>query len=332
MNKPGRLLVWHLFLAAGFMLAACDELAPPLPPEVVPMATIDKGWPVIPDDAVFGEVSAVDVDAAGNIWVLHRAGRAWAEPFPKEPIAAPTVFVFAPDGTLIRQWGEGRFVMPHGLSIDPEGKVWITDVGLEQVFRFSPDGTQELVLGEAGVSRQDESHFGRPADVAFLGAGADRRVLIADGYVNTRIAEFDRDGRFIRQWGEFAIAHAIAVDESRIYVADRENAQVQVFDHAGKLIETRKLFGGNHPYAVKPLGGGRIAVLEGRDANDRTRAIVRTYAASGKLERARDAGLPGTNLSLGHDLAIAPDGHAYVSDVKAGRVVRFALPPQTDKP
>jgi DNA-binding beta-propeller fold protein YncE len=294
----------------------------------VPAATIDKGWPIIPADAKFGEVSAVDLDAAGNIYVLHRAGRAWKEPFPTAPIAEPTVFVFAPDGTLIKRWGEGRFIMPHGLSIDPEGKVWITDAGLEQVFRFSPDGTEELVLGEAGVSGQDATHFGRPADVAFL----DGRVLIADGYVNTRIAEFDRNGRFIRQWGEFAIAHAIAVDESRIYVADRENAQVQVFDHAGKLIEKRELFGGNHPYAVKPLGGGRIAVLEGRDNADRTRAILRTYAASGKLERVRDVGLPGTNLSLGHDLAIAPDGHAYVTDVKAGRVVRFALPPQTDKP
>lgn len=324
---------WAGLAAAASLLAlaACDELSPPLPPEVVAAATVDKSWPIIPEDAVFGEVSAVDIDAAGNVYVLHRAGRAWAEPFPKEPIAEPTVFVFAPDGTLIKRWGAGRFIMPHGLSIDPEGKVWITDTGLEQVLRFSADGEEELVIGEAGVTRQDESHFGRPADVAFLGAGTQLRVLVADGYVNTRIAEFTHDGRFIRQWGDFAIAHAVAADETRIYVADRENAQVQVFDHAGKLIEKRKLFGGNHPYAVKPLGGGRIAVLEGRDNVDRTRAIVRTYAASGKLERARDAGLPGTNLSLGHDLAIGADGHIYVADVRAGRVVRFILPNQSDQ-
>lgn len=308
--------------AAALALAGCDELAPPLPPEVVPAATVDKGWPVVPEDAVFGEVSAVDVDAAGNVFVLHRAGRAWAEPFPAEPIAEPTVFVFAPDGTLIRRWGAGRFVMPHGLSIDPQGKVWITDVALEQVLRFSPEGAEELVLGEARVSRQDAGHFGRPADVAFLGD----RVLVADGYVNTRIAEFDRSGRFLRDWGDFHIAHAVAVDETRIYVADRENARVQIFDHAGAPIESRAMRGGNHPYAVKPLGDGRLAVLEGRDAADRTRAILRIYGADGILERSLDVGLPGTGMSLGHDLAIAPDGHAYVTDVKAGRVVRLRLP------
>ncbi|MFN3989224.1 MAG: peptidyl-alpha-hydroxyglycine alpha-amidating lyase family protein [Erythrobacter sp.] len=308
--------------AAMLALAACDELVPPLPPEVVAAATVDEGWPTIPADARFGEVSAVDLDAVGNVYVLHRAGRAWKEPFPAAPIAEPTVFVFAPDGTLIRRWGAGRFIMPHGLSIDPQGKVWITDAGLEQVFRFSPEGEEELVLGERGVSAQDADHFGRPADVAFLNG----RVLIADGYVNTRVAEFDQQGRFLRDWGAFSVAHAVAVDDKHIYVADRERSQVQIFDHQGQLIRELAMRGGNHPYAVKPLPDGRLAVLEGRDAQDRTRAILRLYGTNGLLERSLDIGLPGTNMSLGHDLAVASDGHAYITDVAAGRVVRFKLP------
>ncbi len=314
-------------VALGVMaLAACDAALPPR--DDVPQLAVDAGWPTIPAAATFGEVSAVDVDAPGNIWVLHRAGRVWEEPLPTKPIAEPTVFKFAPDGTLLAQWGAGQFIMPHGLSIDPEGKVWITDVALEQVLRFSPDGALELTLGTRGVSKQDAAHFGRPADVAFLGAGSGRRVLIADGYVNTRIAEFSPDGTFIRDWGEFDVAHAVAVDDARIYVADRENARIQIFDHAGNLTESRVSPAGNHTYSLKPLGGGRLLAVEGRDGADRTGAILRIYADEGRIEASYDIGLPGDDASLGHDLALGADGHAYVTDVAGGRVVRLRVPRQ----
>ncbi|MEQ5786930.1 6-bladed beta-propeller [Erythrobacter sp. NFXS35] len=324
-SKKAGLLVPALTLLAS---TACSEAAPR---EDVPTLAVDTGWPAIPADAPFGNVSAVDLDANGNIYVLHRAGRVWEEPFPTAPIAEPTVFKFAPDGTLLAQWGAGQFIMPHGLSIDPDGKVWITDVAHEQVFRFSADGRQELAIGTRGLTAQDASHFGRPADVAFLGAGTDGRVLVADGYVNTRVAEFDRDGGFIRDWGDFAIAHAVAVDDARIYVADRENARIQIHDHSGTLIESRVSPAGNHTYAMKPLGDGRLLALEGRDGADRNGAILRIYAADGAIERAFDIGLPGDGASLGHDLAIGPDGHIYVADVPAGRVVRFQIPAKSDK-
>jgi len=306
--------------AAALMVAACDS-APP-PPEQVTKLAVDTAWPTIPAGAKFGEVSAVDVDAKGNVWVLHRAGRAWIEPFPTTPIAENTVFKFAPDGKLIAQWGAGMFIMPHGLSIDPQGKVWITDTGLEQVFRFTPEGKLELTLGEKGVTKQDAGHFGRPADVAFLGD----KVLIADGYVNTRVAEFDYAGTFIKDWGDFKIAHAVAVDDTHIYVADREHSKIEVYDHDAKPVATWASPAGNHTYGLKPLGGGRLLAVEGRDNADRKRAIIRVYAADGKVERSYDVGLPGENASLGHDLAIGPDGHIYVTDVPGGRVVRFALP------
>jgi peptidylamidoglycolate lyase len=312
---------WGAALALA-LLAGCDSA--PQPREEVPPLAVDAGWPTIPAGAKFGEVSAVDVDAEGNVWVLHRAGRVWKEPFPADPIAEPTVFKFAPDGKLIAQWGAGLFIMPHGISIDPQGKIWITDPGLEQVFRFSPEGTLELTLGEKGVSRQDSGHFGRPADVAFLSD----RVLIADGYVNTRVAEFDYAGKFIKDWGDFKVAHAVAVDDRQIYVADRENARIQVFDHEGRLLETRASPAGNHTYSLKPLGGGRLLAVEGRDGADRKGAIIRVYAADGVIENSYDISLPGENASLGHDLAIGPDGHAYVTDVPGGRVVRVTLPAQ----
>jgi DNA-binding beta-propeller fold protein YncE len=315
-----------LAVLAVLALAACDS-APPR--EVVPVLAVDAGWPTIPAGAKFGEVSAVDVDAQGNVWVLHRAGREWKEPFPTTPIAEPTVFKFSPDGKLLDQWGAGLFIMPHGLSIDAQGKVWITDTGLEQVMRFSPDGKLELTLGERGVTAQDAGHFGRPADVAFLPG----RVLVADGYVNTRIAEFDDAVKFLRDWGKFNVAHAVAVDDRHIYVADRENARIMIYDHAGKLVEERTSPAGNHTYGLKPLGGGRLLTVEGRDGADRKGAIIRVYAADGTIEASYDVGLPGKDASLGHDLAIGPDGHVYVTDVPGGRVVRLTLPaPQAASP
>jgi len=316
-----------LGLICGFVALALSGCEGEPPREVVPVLAADTGWPTIPADAKFGEVSAVDVDAEGNVWVLHRAGRVWEEPFPEAPIAEPTVIKFAPDGTLLAQWGAGRFIMPHGLSIDADGKVWITDVAHEQVFRFAQDGTLELTLGERGVTAQDAGHFGRPADVAFLGD----RVLVADGYVNTRVAEFAPDGTFIRDWGAFDVAHAVAVDDERIYVADRENARIMIYDHAGELVEERQSPAGNHTYSLKPLGGGRLLAVEGRDGADRKGAVIRIYAADGRADRAFDISLPGKDASLGHDLAIGPDGHIYVTDVPGGRVVRFNLPQQSDQ-
>ncbi|WP_240505873.1 peptidyl-alpha-hydroxyglycine alpha-amidating lyase family protein [Erythrobacter colymbi] len=301
-------------------LAACNPAPPPR--EEVPKLAVDAGWPTIPAGAKFGEVSAVDVDGEGNVWVLHRAGRKWAEPFPKEPIPEPTVFKFSPEGKLLAEWGAGVFVMPHGISIAPDGKVWITDVAREQVMRFSPEGALELTLGEQGVTRQDASHFGRPADVAFLPG----RVLVADGYVNTRVAEFAPDGAFLRDWGDFKVAHAVAVDDRHIYVADREHARIAVYDHGGKEVASWPSPAGNHTYAIKPLGGGRLLAVEGRDGADRNGAILRIYSADGKVEASFDIGLPGEDASLGHDLALDGKGHAYVTDVNGGRVVRVTLP------
>ena len=304
----------------SLVLSACTQADPPR--EEVPRGMVDQDWPTIPDDAVFGQVSAVEVDSHGHIFVLHRAGREWQEPFTTEPIAEPTVFMFDQAGELLAKWGAGTFVMPHGLSVDADDVIWITDVAREQVFRFSHDGEQELVIGERGVTAQDDRHFGRPADVAFEG----NRVLIADGYVNTRVAEFERSGAFLRDWGAFAVAHGIAVDKDRIYVADRENARIQVFSYDGELLETRKSSAGNHTYGLAAMGDGWLAAVEGRDGADRTSAIVRVYRPDGSIERSVDIGLEGENASLGHDIAMGPDDMAYVTDVYGNRVVRFKLP------
>ncbi|GMM92895.1 peptidyl-alpha-hydroxyglycine alpha-amidating lyase family protein [Qipengyuania sp. MTN3-11] len=315
-------------IALLIALASCADRAPA--PEEAPRANIVADWPTVPEDAAFGAPSGVAVDGEGRIFVLHRAGREWGEVLPSadDVIEEPTVFVFARNGRLLDEWGAGQFVMPHGISIDAENRVWITDVVREQVFRFSPGGTLELVLGERGVSGSDAMHFGKPSDIAFDGD----RVLISDGYDNARIAVFDRRGDFIEEYGsagngpgEFDLPHAVAVDEDFIYVADRENARVQVLDKdTGAFVGTRGQKATGHPYGLAAMGGGWLAVVEGRDRADRSGAILRIYDPEGGLYRAYDAGLPG-NGSLGHDLALGTGGALYMTDVYGDRVIRIDI-------
>lgn len=306
----------------ALLLAACSGGS--VPREEAPRAEVDADWAQVPDGTVWGEVSAVDIDSHGHVFVLQRASRVWQEPFPTEPIAEPVVFMFARDGKLLASWGAGETVMPHGLSVDDEDKVWITDVQREQVLRFAHDGTLEMTIGERGVSGSDQKHFGRPADVAFAG----EQVFIADGYVNSRIIVFDRQGHFLRQWGRqgseadgLAIPHSIAVAGGRVYVSDRENARIKIYTEAGELLETIATPG--YSYAVKPLGQGRFASLEARDAQGRNGAMVRIWRPDGTLARVLDA--RGQGSTKGHDLAIRADGTIYVADVEGRRVLALEL-------
>ena len=314
---------------AVVLLAGCGGSGPAR--EAVARADIVPGWPQLPAGVKLGQVSGVDVDAAGRVYVLQRGTRPWVEPFPKDLIADPTVYVFdGITGTLLSRWGAGEFVMPHGLSIDPQGKVWITDPGREQVYRYSAEGKRELALGTDGVTGDDGAHFGRPSDVAFDG----ERVLVTDGYLNGRVAIFDRSGRFLGQFGtkgrgegQFAIPHAIAAHARELVIADRENARIQDFALDGAFKTQMPMPGGGHPYAVKPLADGGVVTLEGRDARNRAGAILRFWDRSGKMTRALDAGAA-AGPTKGHDLAIGPDGAIYVADVDAGRVVKIAPPMQ----
>ncbi len=317
-----------LTVIATLALAACSG-AGGGPREDAPSANVSADWAQIPEGTAWGEVSAIDTDSHGHIFVLQRAGRVWEEPFPSDPIAEPVVFMFARNGKLLGRWGAGEMVMPHGLSVDGADKVWITDVQREQVLRFSHDGDLEMTIGERGKSDDRPDHFGRPADIAFAGD----TVLVADGYVNSRIAAFDRQGNFLSQWGHegsgkggLAIPHSIAVKDGKVYVADRENGRIKIFDTDGDLLETFDTPG--HPYAVKPLGQGYFVSVEGRDAGGRSGAIVRVWRPDGTLERILDA--RGEGGTKGHDLAIGNDGTVYLADPEGGRVLTFELAQKTE--
>lgn len=200
-------------------------------------------WPRLPEGHVLGLCAGVGVDAQNRVFVFHRSGRKWSNPFPQEPIDKPTVSVFdGATGRLLSSWGAGRFIMPHGLTVAHDGTLWLTDVGLHQVFHCSPEGQVLRTLGEAAVPGADHAHFNLPTDVALLRDGS---FYVSDGYKNTRVMKFSAAGRFEFEWGtkgrepgQFHLPHGIALDaQGRVIVCDRENERLQIFDARGTFLE-----------------------------------------------------------------------------------------------
>src|SRR5260370_34241083 len=193
------------------------------------------GWPILPDGMVLGQVSGVAVDAHNHVFIFHRAEGSWATD-KTHPIASPTILCFdGTSGRLLASWGENRFLEPHGLRVDAHDNVWVTDRGLQQVFKFSHDGKLLLTLGTERVSGVDATHFAKTTDIAFASDGS---LYVSDGYGNNRVAKFSADGKFLFDWGhkgqgpgEFDLPHSVAVGTpGNGYVADRSNARIQVFD------------------------------------------------------------------------------------------------------
>jgi peptidylamidoglycolate lyase len=157
-------------------------------------------WPHLPAELVLGQVAGVDVASNGNVFVFHRAERVWnGEEIELEFIASPTILVLdSKSGEVIEKWGAEMFVMPHGLTIDHEDQLWLTDVGLHQVFKFDARGNLLMTVGERGVAGQDATHFNMPTDVAIAPDGT---FYVSDGYINSRITKFSADGQLITSWG-----------------------------------------------------------------------------------------------------------------------------------
>ena len=321
---------WIPCFVAVLLIAAAPLLAAEPRHEVV------KDWPVLPADHVLGLCAGVGVDSHDHVFVFHRRERVWSTPFPTEPIAATTVSIIdGKSGKLITSWGAGLFIMPHGLTIDREDNVWLTDVGLYQVFKFTPDGKLLLTLGERATPGADHSHFNLPTDVAVLQDGS---FYVSDGYKNTRVVKFAADGRYEFEWGgkgdgpgQFNLPHGIALDaKGRVFVCDRSNSRLQVFDAHGKFLTQWKGPHIGRPYGVAVGPDGHIFSVDGGDpsAEPADRGKVVELDSGGRvLDTFGSPGKRPGQFQTGHDIAVAPDGAVYVADSGGKRVQKFVPRP-----
>ena len=206
----------------------------------------------LPAPRAWGGTTAVAVDRDGKgVWVFERCGGSSCVDSKLAP-----VLHFDASGKLLASFGAGMFVFPHGIAVDPDGNVWVADADGKNgkghvVVKFSPSGKALLTLGKPGMPGDAPGYFNRPTGVAIARNGD---IFVADGHggdSNARVVKFSKTGRFITAWGrkgsaegEFDTPHAIAVDsQERVYVADRSNSRIQVFDANGKFLADWKQFG-----------------------------------------------------------------------------------------
>ena len=239
------------------------------------------------------------------------------------------------EGKLIEEWRQwyDRFRVPHRITMDPydpEKHIWVIDRGTQQIFKFSNDGKRLVMeLGEKDVAGSDEKHFGRPTDIAFLPDGT---FFVSDGYDNARVVKFDKTGKFIRSWGvkgagrgEFDLPHCIAVDaRRRVYVADRSNHRIQIFDENGTFIDEWTNIPQPHHMMITQdqslwLSDGTTSRLAKFDLNGRLLTYWGTWGTA-----------PGY-MNQPHAFSVDAEGNLYVANGLNQRVEKFVPKPGADK-
>ncbi|MGB9066941.1 MAG: peptidyl-alpha-hydroxyglycine alpha-amidating lyase family protein [Candidatus Acidiferrales bacterium] len=236
----------------SFLLLAAPSFAQQNVPEI-PFDSIPD-FLKLPPDMNFGEVPGVAVNSKGHIFVFTRSNSANG---PAYGASAAELLEFGPEGEFLREIGKGLYAWSeaHSVRIDKDDNIWAIDKGSDMVIKFNPEGHVVMVFGrkqESADGAKPEEHvqpplppidglFRQPTDVAWDSEG---NIYITDGYVNSRVAKYDTNGDWVKSWGEmgtgpgqFRLPHAIVIDRNNnLYVGDRTNRRIQVFDTQGKFL------------------------------------------------------------------------------------------------
>lgn len=264
-----------------------------------------KDFPKLPADYSLGPCSAVAANSKGEMFLFHRG---------KHPILCVDA-----DGKLLRSWGDDLIGKAHGLRIDRQDNVWVTDIGHHRVMKFDSTGKLLLSLG-TGKPGTGTDEFDQPTDVAF---GADGDVFVSDGYGNSRVLKFSATGRFLKSWGtrgklpgEFHTPHAIVVDsKGRLLIGDRENDRIQLFDADGQALGQWEGFA---PYGLAINGDGHVFVADGR-----AHQVLRLDAAGKVQQRWGQKGSALGEFNLPHMLAFDSRDNLFVAEVGSLRFQKF---------
>jgi len=254
----------HIALALAALTTAASAQITPAPTSLPdPFGPPQRQWAKLPDGHAWGTTAGIEIGPHGEIWAIDRCGGTTCDGSNRAAVHQ----IDPKTGKPVRSIGAGLFAMPHGLHVDKDGNVWVTDAAIskdktkgQQVIKMSPDGKVLMRLGTAGVSGGGPTHFHDPGDVTTAPNGD---IYVADGHGTvapdlppdtiTRIIKFTPDGKFIKAWGslgskpsQFRNPHALVFDsQGRLLVADRVNGRIQVFDQDGKYLTEYHQF--NHP-------------------------------------------------------------------------------------
>lgn len=242
-----------------------------------PNPVVTRNWGDLPEGREWGSTAGVDIDPFdGHVWAYERCGAgSFGSGVPINCHTNPVAPIFKFDrntGEVLTNFGAGIMVTPHGIHVDDDGNVWVTDFATnddgtkgQQVHKFSPTGELLMSLGTPGQTGNDSRHFNQPNDVV---VGPDGSIYVSDGHsgqgmttnqamaegrangLTARVMKFAPDGTFIRQWGqigvrhgEFRTPHALDFDsQGRLWVADRGNHRLEIFDQDGNYLESRYMF------------------------------------------------------------------------------------------
>jgi sugar lactone lactonase YvrE len=293
-------------LAAALLVLGLGASIRPVEVRTAAKYQLVENWAQLPPGTQWGVMSWVSVDARGQVYAFQR----------DEPTSK--VLVFDTNGKYLRGWGEGEFPYPHSLRVLRDGFIWLTDRKSQQLLKFTPEGKLLLALGEKGVAGDNTSRttFNGVSDVVMAANGD---LFVSDGEGgNTRVVKFSRDGTFIKYWGtkgsgpgEFGGPHCVAMDsQGRVYVCDRGNKRIQVFDQEGRYLSQMAQFG-----TPVSIAFGKDDLMFVAAPAPENRLTIGT--TSGQVVETMDG------LNSAHGIAVDGQDNLYVAESAGKAVLKY---------